>query len=214
MLVKERLEKLQAEIAVAAKRSGRTLENITLIAVTKYASLQQMEETLDAGLFLFGESRLQTALVKQEHFRFRNIAWHFIGNIQSNKALPIAKNFSCIHSISSLKLAKKFSSLATSHKIPCFLEVNATGESSKHGFSLTELEAAQEELFLLDGLAIQGLMAMGSRKDPRASFRKVAQAASQLPEGSRQLSMGMSHDFPIAIEEGATHIRIGSYLYS
>lgn len=221
MSVKERWHQLGEKVEQAAIRSGRKGSAITIVAVSKQASLAQMEESYLAGARCFGESKLQVALVKQEAFASKeDLLWDFIGPIQSNKALSIGKSFSCIHSVASMKTAQKLSlyGLSQKRKIACFIEVNSTRESAKFGFFLEELDGFEEELFSLPGLEIRGLMTMGphvgEEKQIRECFRSVATRASRLPSHARSLSMGMSGDFTLAIEEGATHIRIGSYLYS
>ena len=220
MGVKERFALLSEKVEIAAQNSGRKRSDITIIAVSKYASLCQMEESYRAGIRIFGESRLQVALAKQKTVSWKEeVFWHFVGPIQSNKALSIGASCSCLHSISSVKIAKKLSDygLTRGEKVSCFLEVNILKDALKQGFFAEEIERLQEELFTLEGLQILGLMTMGPHtkktEEMRQCFRAVAALRQHLPKTASFLSMGMSGDFSVAIEEGATHIRIGSYLY-
>ena len=212
--MRENFNRLIERVEKAAILSGRILKDIQIIAVTKNASIQQMEEAYDLSLRLFGENRLQKALLKMPLFP-KDVKWHFIGPIQSNKAIEIARYFSVIHSVSSLKLAQIFSSegLKQQKKISCFFQVNCSGEAQKQGFTLEEFLLLEKELLALKGLEVQGLMTMAPRT---LDQDKIRQCFRSLKNISRYpfLSMGMSEDFELAIEEGATHIRMGSALFS
>lgn len=190
---------------------------VTLIAVSKQASIEKMEEVYKAGVRDFGESRLQDALAKKKEMP-EDVIWHFIGPIQSNKAKAIATHFDWIHSIASLKVAKIISetSLSLHKKIPCFIEVNISKDPVKQGFIEEELLKILSELQSLEGLDIKGFMTIAPyTKDPqkiRQCFQKLASLQKQF--GYPSLSIGMSEDYIIALQEGATHIRVGSYLFS
>ena len=190
---------------------------VTLIAVSKQVSIEKMKEAYQAGLRDFGESRLQSALDKKKEMP-EDVIWHFIGPIQSNKAKAIATTFDWIHSIASLKAATIISETCVSlgRKIPCFIEVNISKEPAKQGFLEKELEEALPALQALEGLEIKGFMTIAPlTKDEQKihlSFQRLASLQKQF--GYPYLSMGMSQDYVIALQEGATHIRIGSYLFS
>lgn len=216
MSIAKRLEALLEEIEKSVRKLGKKSSEITLIAVTKNASIEQMQEAYSLGLRHFGESRLNRG--KQALFP-GDVIWHFIGPLQSNKVKQTMDSFSYIHSIESLKIAKKISCFAYEQgwKYPCFIELNLSEEKTKHGFLQEEFLAFKEELFSLQGLSIQGIMTIAPHTREEAKIRRcfhsLALLKKSLPLDSQKLSMGMSEDFAIAIEEGATHIRIGSYLF-
>lgn len=218
MSVKENFESILERVRKAANRSGRREEEISLIAVTKHSSLEQMREVLSLSLKDFGESRLQKALVKQKVFP-EKIDWHFIGPIQSNKAISIASHFSYIHSVSSFKIAQLLSEFGEKRgeKVKIFFQIDLSKEGVRNGFNPSEFLSHQETLLALRGLSIQGLMTMAPHTEDkgliRACFRSLFELKRSLVSTCPFLSMGMSKDFEIAIEEGATHIRIGSELF-
>lgn len=215
MSVKERLSLLYSEIQKTALKVGRDPSVVTVIAIGKYASLDQIKEAYAAGIRHFGESRLQAFLAKKDLLP-KDIIWHFIGPIQSNKAAAITEAFSYIHSISSIKVAKIVSetSLRLRKKTPCFLQINVSLDPLKQGFTQEEFKTLKEELSSLEGLSIQGLMTIGPYVTEENSLRECFQKLYSLQGNYPYLSMGMSGDFMVAIEEGSTHIRIGSYLFS
>lgn len=211
-----------------AQRSGH--QPVTLIAVTKYSTLEQMREAYEAGIRHFGENRVQDALNKQAAFpaaQFPDLQWHLIGSLQSNKAKKTVGHFSLIHSVDSLDLAQTLARHNESHgtRQPILLQVNTSDDSSRHGFSPDRLLKEAAAIQALPGIHLRGLMTMAPPQASLASdelalkacFGKVAslrdelqnQLGIELPE----LSMGMSHDFPHALSSGATIIRIGNYLF-
>lgn len=216
---KERLDSIQKRIEEAAKHSGRSLADISLIAICKQASVEQIREAYALGLRHFGESRLPSMLLKKESLP-PDAIWHFVGTLQSNKAKKIASCANFLHSVSSYKTAKLLSVLAkeqgSTYRI--FLEVNLSRELSKQGFSEAEILSMWAEIRELEGLTIQGLMVMGPQTQDkelvRSCFQRAAYLQKQLPRIAPFLSMGMSEDFSIAIEEGATHVRVGRELFS
>ena len=219
MSVKQNLNELLGKIGRAALRSKRNPSEISLVAISKKASVEQILEAYNLGLRHFGESRLKDFLGKRELLP-KDIIWHFMGTIQSNKALAIAEAFSYVHSVTSLKTAKVLSDAAIKlqKKCLCFIELNLSYEKSKQGFSLEAFLCDKEALHLLEGLSIQGLMTMAPHVDEeekvRASFQKLSALQKAFPQDYPFLSMGMSSDFEIAIEEGSTHIRVGSLLFA
>jgi pyridoxal phosphate enzyme (YggS family) len=215
MSLKKRLENILEKVEKSAIRSGRKASDITLIAVSKEASIQQILEAYDLGLRHFGENRLQKALPKQALLP-KDIIWHFIGPIQGNKAASIAQAFPLIHSVGSCKMANRIGLQASQSS--CFMQLNLSEENSKEGFSLAEFLENQQALHAIEGLHIQGLMTMGPHTEDkekiRSCFRQLASLQRKFPGLYSSLSMGMSQDFTIAIEEGSTHIRIGRELFS
>ena len=227
MPVAENIETIEERIAGACERSGRRRDEITLMAVTKFQDLRAVEDAWAAGLRCFGESRVQEATAKFEGFRDAHpeAQLHFIGGLQRNKAKAAAALFDCIQSVDRESLAAELAKHSASRPapLPVLLELR-TGEDSKSGF--TELDAlfrAAEIIVACPSLEARGLMTMApftSEEAPlRAAFRQVAKARRELEkrfpgEGNWDcLSMGMSRDFEIAVEEGSTLLRIGGAIF-
>lgn len=219
-----RLAAVRERMARACDRAGRDAAAVTLIGASKLQPVAALRAAHRAGLEAFGENRVQEAAAKME--RLPEIReWHLIGPLQSNKARRAVELFSAVHSVDRTKIARALDREAgeRGRRLPCFFEVNLGDEESKHGFpaaALAEHLAPVAELAHLEPL---GLMAIPPfEEDPERSrtwFRRLRElserlrstpAWSALPAG---LSMGMSHDFEIAIEEGATHIRVGTALF-
>lgn len=218
----ERLANVREEMSAAAARSGRGAADIELVAVSKVHPPEAIEELLEAGQSVFGESRVQEARAKIPLLPGR-ARWHFIGHLQKNKirhALPL---FELFHGIDSLEIAAEIDRIAEEAGLfpKVLLEVNLAAESSKFGFTPQRLEAEFESLLALDRIAIDGLMCLpppapkaeGSRKH----FVQLRELRDRLAAGFRiplpQLSMGMSGDYPVAIEEGATLVRVGTAIF-
>ncbi len=228
MSVAANITSIQQRIAAAAARAGRNSNDIALMAVTKTQPAERIREAYDAGQRLFGENRLQEFAAKAEALRdLQNAAWHMIGHLQTNKAAGTAELFRAVDSVDSLKLAEKLDSAARQlgRKLDVLIEINVGGEAAKSGVAPDS--AALEELLLaaprLEALIFRGLMTVPPfTEDPegaRPYFRKLrvlrdAIAARKLPAvGMDQLSMGMSHDFEVAIEEGSTCVRVGTAIF-
>jgi pyridoxal phosphate enzyme (YggS family) len=204
--------------------SGRV---ITTIAVSKYTDSEQIAAAFVAGFRHFGESRLQDALSKQKAFSPPELHWHFIGTLQSNKLGKSVGRFSLIHSVDSLEHARKLSEVnaTTGQRQPCLLQINLSSDASRNGFSHVEVRASIEELIVLPGLAIEGLMAMSSSEQARThnkialekTFESVRllrdDLASRCEYPLSTLSMGMSRDYKEALKQGATMIRIGQAIF-
>ena len=218
----ENLEMIRAQIAEAAARSGRSADAITLVAVSKTHSPEAILEAVDAGQLLFGENRVQEARAKMPLLPSR-LRWHLLGHLQSNKirqALPV---FERMHGIDTLALARDLNRIAGELGLfpKVFLEVNVAGESSKFGFNPDALRAAMEELLTLDRVAIDGLMTIPpfapEAESSRRYFAALRELRDRLSSEFRvplpELSMGMSGDFTVAVEEGATFVRIGTALF-
>jgi len=220
--IEANLNRVRDEIAQAAKVSGRNVTDVELVAVTKTHPAEIVREAIGAGQVVFGESKVQEARAKipllPSHLR-----WHFIGHLQKNKirhALPL---FEMIHSVDSLGLAQAIDCIAQENGLHprILLEVNVAGEGSKFGFKATTLRAKLESLLLLSRLSIEGLMCIPPlAEEPEASRRYFVELRElrdaiekefqvKLP----QLSMGMTNDYSVAVEEGATLVRVGTAIF-
>lgn len=214
------LEQVQAK----AKCCGRDPQEITLVAVTKYQSFETIPHLYKEGCRHFGESRVQEALPKIPLLP-SDCHWHFIGTLQSNKVSKVITPFCLIHAIDSLELAKKISNVSRERDqtTSILLEVKTSLEPSKHGLSANEWRLRLDELNTLPNIKVEGLMTMAPLIENREIVRDCFKQLSQLkrewqplmrePIAFKELSMGMSRDFLIAIEEGATLLRIGSALF-
>jgi PLP dependent protein len=181
-------------------------EGVTVVAATKYASLEEMELLAEAGVEVVGENRAQDLVAK--HARFGDaFRWHFIGHLQSRKASDVSKLCELVHSLSSLSAAKRLT-------VPALVEVNLAGEQTKSGLAPAALPAFLDEAREL-GVAVRGLMTMPPlADDPESSrpyFRQLRELAGQ--HGLQELSMGTSQDYRVAAEEGATLVRVGAVLF-
>jgi pyridoxal phosphate enzyme (YggS family) len=213
-------ESVQADMAAACRRAGRHPATVTLVAVTKYAEPDWMHGLYELGCRDFGEARPQQ-LVQRTALFPPDVRWHLIGHLQRNKAQQVWPAAAWLHSVDSLRLAQKLSDVArhSPHRPSILLEVNVSGEASKDGFSPEELTAAWQSLRGLAGLSIVGLMTMAPESDDPAAARPVFRGLRELRDALQpdlplpHLSMGMSGDFAVAIEEGATLVRIGSRLF-
>jgi PLP dependent protein len=217
-----RFHQVRAEIAAAASRAGRTPDEIVLVAVSKTHPPEAVSHLLREGQTVFGESRVQEAKAKIPLVGSR-AKWHFVGHLQKNKIRQALPLFELFHGIDSLELARDLHRVAdeTGVEPRILLEVNVAGEASKFGFPPDKLRAQLEELLQLRRLNIEGLMCIPPPQ-PRAElarkyFTTLRELRDRLQEefrvGLPQLSMGMSSDFSVAIEEGATLVRVGTALF-
>lgn len=203
-------------VAKIAMSCGRETSEITVIAVSKTYSADAVHEVYKAGCRDFGESRVQEALLKMEAGA-SDLRWHLIGTLQANKVRKVIGKFCLIHAVDSLELARKISSCSQELDIvsQVLLQVNTSGETSKRGLSVTEWEPHLDEAMALPNMEVEGLMTMAPLTDDervvRECFRRLRQLRDRLQ--LRHLSMGMSHDYPIAIEEGATLLRVGTGIF-
>lgn len=223
MSLRERIQAVEGRVAEACKRSGRLQHEIEVIAVTKYVSLETARSVLDEGLHHIGENRWQDVLPKWEALHERG-TWHFIGHLQTNKVKDVIGKFSYIHSLDRLSLAKELhkQAVALGIGVQCLIQVNVSGEDTKYGLDPDNLLAFAEEIKKFDHIRIVGLMTMApyemEAEATRPVFRTLRELRDRLndkailPYEVKQLSMGMSNDFEIAIEEGATWVRLGSVL--
>ncbi|KPK46891.1 MAG: hypothetical protein AMJ77_04910, partial [Dehalococcoidia bacterium SM23_28_2] len=202
-------------VAQAAERAGRSPAEVTIVAVSKNFPAQAIEEAAATGLAHIGENRVQEAAAKIPVLRHLPVTWHLVGHLQTNKAKTALELFDIIHSVDSLHLAEALSRRAQ-RPIPVLLQVNVAGEASKFGFSPQEALQSAEGIARLPHLNVTGLMTIAPLvSDPeevRPVFRELRQMRDAL--GLAELSMGMTDDFEIAIEEGATIVRIGRAIFS
>jgi pyridoxal phosphate enzyme (YggS family) len=222
MFLHDNLISVQSKIAAAAERSGRKATDVELVAVTKTFPVEVIREALEAGQRLFGENRVQELLSKQPALP-SSVRWHLIGHLQSNKVRKVLPVVEAIHSVDSVDLARDINRIAAElGQFPkVYLEVNVAGEASKHGFAPDKLEAGLEELLALDRLEIQGLMCVPPiSKEPEESRKHFAFLREYRDKLEKEagvpfpaLSMGMSGDYEIAVEEGATVVRVGSAIF-
>ena len=217
-----RLAQVRELMAEAARKSGRPAEQIELVAVSKTHPAEKVQEAIAAGQLLFGESRVQEARAKIPLLPSR-LRWHFIGHLQKNKIRHALQLFELFHGIDSLVLAQEMERIAEEEGMRprVLLEVNVAGEASKHGFSPEALRRDLEAALSLGRLTIEGLMTLPpfapeaevSRQYFIALRKLRDQLEAEFDVRLPQLSMGMSGDFPIAIEEGATLVRVGTAIF-
>ncbi|PAE07519.1 YggS family pyridoxal phosphate-dependent enzyme [Terribacillus saccharophilus] len=218
--VQENLKQIQQDINAAAAKTGRNSEDITLLAVTKYVTIERTEEAVDAGIVDLGENRIEGFLEKQAVIGEKAV-WHFIGSLQTRKVKDVINQVEYLHALDRLSLAKEIQKRAAK-KIKCFVQINVSGEVTKSGVSPDETLAFIQQLAEFPAIEVVGLMTMAPNTEKEDVLRSVfsglrqlrdeVKAAGMLHAPCTFLSMGMSNDYTIAIEEGATHIRVGSAL--
>ena len=236
--IKTNLARVQERIAAAARRAGRTRNEVTLVAVTKTHPAQVVEAAYQAGLRDLGENRVEEASVKIPVFQeltsgSAHVRWHMIGHLQRRKARLAVTLFDVLHSVDSLRLAQRVDRMAgeSDRLMPVLLEVNVSGEASKYGFDLSSAAGQEarvrfitdvEQILALPYLRLRGLMTMAPIVADPEQVRPVFMAlrtlrddlSKRFPEADwSQLSMGMTDDFEVAIEEGATMVRIGRAIF-
>ncbi|MEW4370586.1 YggS family pyridoxal phosphate-dependent enzyme [Paenibacillus kandeliae] len=223
MGLQERIAQVQQRIEAACARSGRQADEVQVVAVTKYVSTDKTERVLNAGLNHLGENRWQNAKDKWEALHERGV-WHFIGHLQTNKVKDVIGKFQYIHSLDRLSLAKELEKKAAEADltVQVFLQINISGEESKYGISPEQAQSLLEQVAGMPHIQVIGLMTMAPEVDDpeqtRPVFRGLRELRDQLnglkltQEPIQHLSMGMSGDFEIAVEEGATFVRLGSIL--
>lgn len=221
-MLSERISSVFKKITYAALKAGKNPEEIKLIAVTKSQPIEKIKEATQLGVRVFGENRLQEAKLKIEKLKEFSIEWHMIGHLQSNKVKEATKLFEVIHSLDSEKLAILINKEAEKiNKIQRILiQVKLSEEESKHGIKEEEVENLLKICQGLKNLKVEGLTTIPpyfeNPEDVRPYFRKLRQLKEDLSQKGyhlKELSMGMSHDFEVAIEEGATIVRIGTALF-
>jgi len=212
--IAERVAHVRQRVERAAERAGRSPADVTIVAVSKGFPPSAIDEAIVAGIADIGENRVQEAAAKIAALRGLPVAWHLVGHLQTNKAKTALELFDIIHSVDSLHLAKVLSHRAQ-RPLPVLLEVNAAGEASKFGFPPNEVAAAAKSIARLPHLDLRGLMTVppfvSEPETVRPIFRELRRLRDAL--GLRELSMGMTDDFEVAIEEGATLVRIGRAIF-
>jgi hypothetical protein len=222
MGVAENLERVREQITRAAAKAGRAINEIELVAIAKTHPAEKVREAVEAGHILFGESRVQEARVKIPELP-SNLRWHFVGHLQKNKirhALPL---FELFHGVDSLSLAQEMDRIAAEvgEHPRVLLEVNVAGEGTKFGFKAETLRAEIGSLLALPRLSIEGLMCIPPLADDAEASRKFFVQLRELRDSFEkefdvkfpQLSMGMTQDFSVAVEEGATLVRVGTAIF-
>ncbi|MGN0505547.1 MAG: YggS family pyridoxal phosphate-dependent enzyme [Lachnospiraceae bacterium] len=232
MNIKDNMKEVERRIHAACERSGRDASEVTLIAVSKTKPVSMILEAVSAGMTEFGENKPQelrdkTEELVPEHYPeiSGSLHWHMIGNLQTNKIKYVVGKTVLIHSIDSVKLAEAVSKEAVKKQISCdiLLEVNMAEEDSKHGFSESEVISAVRQISVLPGLRIRGLMTVAPYtelpEENRCYFRKMKQLLIDINSKNIDnvfmdtLSMGMTSDYEIAVEEGATMVRVGTGIF-
>lgn len=216
MDIEHNVQELQQCIAGACQRAGRSPDEVTLVAVTKAIEVPAIVAAFNAGIRNFGENRVQEAKPKIEQLEGlrADLTWHMVGHLQTNKAKTAVDIFDIIHSVDSLRLAEALSR-HSQKKLPVLIEVNVSAEATKGGFRLPEVDEAIRQIGRLPNIEIEGLMTIApwvsDAEEVRPVFRQLRQLRDAL--GLRHLSMGMTDDFEVAIEEGATLVRIGRAIF-
>jgi len=222
-MIFDNISALLKRISHACIRAGRNPDEAYLVAVTKTVGIDEVREAFDAGLRVFGENRVQEAADKIRHFKeYPGITWHFIGTLQKNKARKAVELFNVIESVDSMELLEKIDTCAGQMgKVQgIFIQVKLSGEESKHGIMVENLSHLVQRAEELDNVKLEGLMTIPPYYDDadkvRPYFRRLREIRDELQNtghGVEGLSMGMSNDFEVAIEEGATHVRIGTAIF-
>jgi hypothetical protein len=221
--IKENLAVIKEKIENAAVRSARDAREIELIAVTKTVGVDRINEGISAGIEIIGENKVQEAQEKKD--KIQPVKWHMVGHLQRNKVKYAVKIFDMIQSVDTLKLAREISKRcqALGKSMPVLIEVNTSGEDSKYGCKPAEVSNLVTEISTLPGIHIEGLMTIGLFTDDmnlvRPCFVELREISEKVKElhlesvSMKHLSMGMSADYPVAIEEGATMVRIGTAIF-
>lgn len=215
-------ERVYAAVAEACRSCDRDPGEVTVVAVTKYVDIPTTEELISTGIRHLGENRVDKFLDKYRYFQGQDLVWHYIGSLQRRKVKEIINLVDYFHALDSLSLAQEIQKRAIK-PIKCFIQVNVSGEASKHGFSPEELLQVLDDLAQLDKIEVVGLMTMAPFEASSSHLEAIFAQTNDLKEKIREkalktmpitaLSMGMSGDFPQAIAQGATHVRIGSSFF-
>jgi pyridoxal phosphate enzyme (YggS family) len=195
--------------------------NVTIVAATKYFTPKEMEELYHTGIKDFGENRVESFIEKYALLSHLDVTWHFIGTLQTKKVKKIVNQIDVLHSLNTIKLADELNK-RRDKVLPCFLQVNISNEENKHGFEVSEVNQALQELSLLEKIKIVGFMGMAEYTTNEETLHKEFQKLNDLQKSVKDtlhidipyLSIGMSNDYLIALQHNATHIRLGSVLYS
>jgi PLP dependent protein len=224
-LIADNLASVIHHIGEAAQKAGRSPDSIRLIVVSKQMPSDKIIEAYQAGAKCFGENKVQEAVSKIDEVSAKDISWHFIGHLQKNKIKFLDSRFDLIHSVDSLYLAEKISTYCEgqNRKQAVLLQVNVSGEEAKFGMTPSELEEQLPSFGQLNGIQVQGLMTIPPQDPDAENSRQYYSALRELRDKLQtlgiegvelnELSMGMSNDYPIAVEEGATLVRVGTAIF-
>lgn len=215
----ERLAEVKNQIRIAAEKAGRKADEITLISVSKTHPVDVLREAIESGATVFGENKVQEAEGKIAEIGREGIEWHLIGHLQSNKARKAVKIFDVIHTVDSIELAERLERICIEEEraeLKIFVQVDLADEETKNGIKADDLPKLLEFINKCKCLKLLGLMQIPpyfeDAEKVRPYFRRLREIRDKLlPNG--KLSMGMSHDFTVAIEEGATHVRVGTAIF-
>ena len=222
-MIAENLVEVRERISRAIQKSGREPDSARLITVSKQISVDRIEEARAAGAVVFGENKIQEAIPKIEQVGAEGISWHFIGHLQKNKIKFLDERFDLIHSVDSFELAEKIAKhYHLENRVQrILLQVNVSGEAAKFGMEPKELEKQMAEFFQLQGIQVEGLMTIppfdSDPENSRRHFSRLRELREQYEKQNglplNELSMGMSNDFEVAVEEGATLVRVGTAIF-
>ena len=224
-MIADNLKSVKRRIGEAARKAGRSPDSIRLVVVSKQASSEKIISAYEAGAECFGENKIQEAVDKIENVKLQGLAWHFIGHLQKNKIKYINSHFDLIHSVDSLSLAEKISEHSKSQDRvqPVLLQINISGEEAKFGMSPSDLVEQLSDFAVFNGIRIKGLMTIPPQDPNPESSRQYFSALRLLRDKCQnlnidgielnELSMGMTSDYKVAIEEGATLVRIGTAIF-
>ena len=222
-MIAENLAEVRERISRAIQKSGREPDSVELITVSKQISVDRIEEARAAGAVVFGENKIQEAIPKIEQMGAEGISWHFIGHLQKNKVKFLDERFELIHSVDSFELAEKIAKhYHSENRVQrILLQVNVSGEAAKFGMEPKELEKQMAEFFQLQGIQVEGLMTIppfdSDPENSRRHFSRLRELREQYEKQNElplnELSMGMSNDFEVAVEEGATLVRVGTAIF-
>ncbi|MCX6355468.1 MAG: YggS family pyridoxal phosphate-dependent enzyme [Candidatus Aureabacteria bacterium] len=225
-MIADNLKRVRERIAAAAERSGRSSTQVELVVAAKGRPIEEIEEAIRAGVRTIGESKVQEAKSRFSPMKGR-VALHMIGHLQRNKVRDALRMFDMIHSVDSLRLAEEIEMVGRETRgepIPVLLEVNISGENKKYGFTPDQVLTLAEKLAGMTALRVEGLMTMaplsGDAEGARSIFARLRALAREVEQIAipnlmmRHLSMGMTQDFEVAVEEGATMVRVGTAIFA
>lgn len=224
-MIADNLASVTHHIGEAARKSGKNPDSIRLIVVSKQVSSEKIVEAHQAGAKCFGENKVQEAVAKLDEVKIKDVSWHFIGHLQKNKIKYLGSRFDLVHSVDSLSLAEKISAHCESHNRTqaVLLQVNISGEEAKFGMTPSELEEQLPLFGELKGIRVQGLMTIPPQDSDAENSRKYFSALRELRDKCqalniqgielKELSMGMTNDYRVAVEEGATMVRVGTAIF-
>ncbi|MFT4579163.1 MAG: pyridoxal phosphate enzyme (YggS family) [Nitrospinales bacterium] len=224
-MIADNLASVTHHIGEAARKAGRNPDSIRLIVVSKQVSSEKIIEAYQTGSKCFGENKVQEAISKIDEVNAQDVSWHFIGHLQKNKIKYLDSRFDLIHSVDSLSLAEKISAYCEgqNRQQAVLLQVNISGEEAKFGMTPSELEEQLPSFGQLQGIQVQGLMTIPPHNPDAENSRQYFSALRELRDKCKtkniegielnELSMGMTNDYPIAVEEGATLVRVGTAIF-